>query len=693
MLFGASYYTEYQPEERLEKDLLLMKKAGVNFVRLGDSIWSLSEPQEGEIDFDWMQRTIDRLHETGVKIALATPTYAVPPWLARKYPEIMAMRPKNERVRFGARQNMDFTHAAYLFHAERIVRAMAERWASHPGVIGFQVDNETGVELLYNPNTISRFIDHMKNTFGSIDRVNEVFGLNYWSHRINDWADLWSPEGNTTPGYDLEWRRFQSQMTTEFLTWQANIVREYSRPDQWVSHDLVGGFGRPTADRHSIAAAMDVSSENIYFPPQDRLAITGANDAPELRDAIAGEVGAWSLYFKGDIGWSAKQSNFFVTETNGLSTGGPSNNYPAYDNQWRQAAYTLISRGADAIVYWHWNTLHYGAETYWGGMLPHDYSENRCFRELTRLGNELAQYEDRLTGLTPDGEVGILFSRDSMYGMQFQPSLLKADLSGPDRMSYERIFAACYHAAFDARAQTTIFSSDQDFESIPLLIVPALYIADSDLLQRLETYAKNGGHLLLTFRSGYADEFARARWETAPGPLRQAAGVSYSEYSNLRSSLRVKSSVSDLTIGDDARAEAWADGIEPEGATPLAWYDHPHFGRWPAVTSHVFGKGRVTYVGTLPNRPFGRDIVRWAMTQAEVRPCGTPDLAESVRISTARNRQGEHLWFVANWSQEPHQAVLPVDVHDLLGNEVISENTRFDLAPWDIRILVESHRK
>lgn len=688
MLYGASYYPEYQPIARLEEDLLLMQAAGINFLRLGDSIWSLAEPEDGRVNLDWLQETLDRLHRAGISAALVTPTYAIPPWLARKHPEIMATYRNGKHAWFGARQNMDFTHPAYLFHAERIIRAVVSRYASHPAVIGFQVDNETGVAPLYNPNVIARFIDHLKETFGTLDRVNEVYGLNYWSHRLHDWSDVWSADGNTNPGYNLEWRRFQSKLTTDFLAWQVGIVREYTRLDQWITHDCVGGHGLPIADRYEIGRIIDVASENPYHPTQEGLSIP----PPEKREAgpeWIREVGAWSIYFKGDIGRSAQQRNYFVTELNALSVGGASANYPAYDGQWRQVALTHISRGANAIAYWHWNTLHYGAETYWGGMLPHDYSQNRVFRELTLLGKDLECHGDRLTDLQVDSEVGLLYSQDSKYALEFNPCLTVPGDVEPDPYSYQRIFNSCYRSCFDSNAQTSIVHPNQDFEQLQLLVVPALYVADDGLLHRIAQYVQDGGHLLLTFRSGYADEFGRARWDTAPGPLRRASGISYREYSNLNSSLSLRAGAGCLGLPPESSCDGWADGLELEGATPLAYYDHPHFGRWPAITTHAFGQGRVTYLGTLPNPQLGRAVVSWAMHQANIQP-RVSNLPEAVRVTTARNRQGERLWFIANWSQEPQRIVdFPISFRDMLNETTHQAHDALTLQPWDMRVLIE----
>ena len=140
MRYGAAYYPEYQPYDRLERDIALMREANLTFVRLGESTWSNWEPADGRFEFGWMEKVVDALHEVGIEVLLGTPTYAIPPWLHRKYPEIMAVRARGERVWYGGRQNVDLTHAAYRFHAERVIRAVVRHFAGHSAVIGYQVD-------------------------------------------------------------------------------------------------------------------------------------------------------------------------------------------------------------------------------------------------------------------------------------------------------------------------------------------------------------------------------------------------------------------------------------------------------------------------------------------------------------------------------------------------------------------------
>ena len=223
-------------------------------------------------------------------------------------------------------------------------------------------------------------------------------------------------------------------------------------------------------------------------------------------------------------------------------------------------------------------------------------------------------------------------------------------------------------------------------DSDRLLVVPALYIADDVLLQRLVDYARQGGHLLLTFRSGYADEYGRMRPTRAPGILREAIGASYQEYSNLVTRLGLKSTDSGLTFGSDAYAQGWADGLQIEGATPLAYYVHPHFGKFPAIISQPYGQGRVTYCGTLPNRALGKALARWTMQQAQVAPVGE-DLPESVRLILGHSKDGQRLAFYTNWSWEQQTiSKLP-----FTGKELFSgvQAASLNLNAWDVQIVAE----
>jgi beta-galactosidase len=689
VLFGAAYYHEYQPTPRLEQDLDLMRAAHFSVIRVGESVWSTWEPEDGVFDLDWLRPVLDGAHARGISVILGTPTYAVPPWLARAHPEINAERQTGRPMGWGVRQEIDYTHPAFLFHAERVIRRIIAHYAGHPAVIGYQVDNEPGNEIFFNRGVFQRFTDHLRRTYGSVEEINERWGLTYWSHRLSTWADLWTPDANGQPQYDLAWRRFQAGLTTDFIGWQADIVREYARDDQFVTTCI--SYERPTVRDDDLTRRLDITAGNPYYRMQDGLALP---DSGERRQGWTTE-GTWSLYATADRMYSSRQEPFLVTETNAQAIGGPWVNEPAYDGQWRQAAWALVSRGATMIEYWHWHTLHYGAETYWGGVLPHSLQPGRVYAEIARLGEDFRRAGALAAGLTPDADVALVYSHDTKWALEGAPMFHHPD-GTPDHRSYQAVHDAFARGAFDAGLQTRVLHPGQLFAGDPagfaarhpLLVAAGLLVADDDQLRWLEAYAAAGGHLLLGIRTGYGDEEVRARLETKPAFLTEAAGLTYDEFSTIDRPLPVLApDSSPLRLPDGTRATRWIDGLQPAGAEILAVYEHPHFCRWPAVTTRRHHAGRVTYLGTVPDPALAAAVLRWCAPGAG--RDGWRPAADSQTVTGATATDGTRLRFVHNWAWLPSTFPLPAAVRDVLTGERLAEGTHLSLGPWDVRVLAE----
>jgi beta-galactosidase len=700
VLFGAAYYHEYQPAPRLDADLDLMVEAGFSVIRVGESVWTTWEPEDGRFDLDWLQPVLDGAHERDIGVVLGTPTYAAPPWLARKYPEIAAEPSTGQPMPWGGRQEIDYTHPAFKFYAERIIRKIVSRYADHPAVIGYQVDNEPGMLLFHNRGVFQRFVDDLRHRYGTVEAINEAWGLVYWSHKLSTWGDLWTPDGNWQPQYDLAWRIFQAKLTTEFIAWQADIVREYARADQFVTTCI--SYDRPTVDDANLTAALDVTAGNPYYAMQDALAVPSTSVSTQGWTTS----GAWSLFFSADRMYASKQAPFLITETNAGAIGGSSTNFPAYDGQWRQAAWAFVARGAEMIEYWHWHTNHFGTETYWIGILPHDQQPGRVYAELSRLGDDFARAGSRVVGLRPDAQIGLLYSARSKWGLAFQAPFPQPGKGGAawspsdmDQRSYSRIFEAFYRGAFDARVPTRLIHDVQIIgpdgsrllepaavvEELPVLIVAGLLVADDDLLNWLRDYAAAGGHLVIGPRTAYGDHEGRARLAVKPAHLADGGGVRYQEFSNLGAPLPVVAETDAITLSDTSAATDWVDGLISDGAKVIIGYDHPHFGQFPTVVSNEHGQGRITTVGTVPNPALAADLVRWLAAEHDQQWEALPP---SVTVHSATNAAGERIHVVHNWSWTPAQLTLPRQMTDILAKDDASMRD-LELGPWDVRILAE----
>ncbi|MEN2738455.1 beta-galactosidase [Microbacterium sp. X-17] len=680
VLLGVAYYPEYHLADRLTEDLDLMVAAGITLIRVGESVWSTWEPRDGEFDLEWLQPTLDEAHARGIRVILGTPTYAVPPWLQAAYPEIAGERRTGERIAWGARQEVDYSHPAFRFHAERVVRRIAQRYASHPAVIGYQVDNEPGLELLHNHGVFTGFVRSLKRQYGDVETLNREWGLTYWSHRIDDWSELWRPDGNTFPQYDLAWRRYQAQVTTDFIAWQAAIVREYARPDQFVTTCLQ--YPRPALDDRTVVAALDVAAGNPYYGMQDRL--DASKELPALNYWTTSGVAG--LFRQADRLYSSQQGRYLVTETNAQAIDASENNFPPYPGQLRQAAFAFISRGAALVEYWHWHTLPYGAETFWGGVLPHSLVPGRVYREVSRIGADLRALGSALAGYEPDAEVAILWSTPSRFALQFMPPFAQPG-GAPDAESYEHIVDGFYRGAIDAGAQVRILHVEQArelapetlVERFPVLVAAGVYIASDEDIRMLRDYAALGGHLILGPRTAYADEEARARVEVAPPGLAEAAGVSYEEYSNLEAPVPVRGT----GLPEDAAGTLWVDGLLAGAAEKIAGYDHPRFDDFAAVTTHAHGRGRITVVGTVPTPSLARAVFAGAGLD---RGGVLAEIPAPVTVQSGVAPGVRHA-FLFNWGWTPQRVTLAASAVDALTGETLPAGASLDLGAWDVRVV------
>lgn len=692
ILFGAAFYPEYVGADRLDEDLDLMQAAHFSVVRVGESVWSTWEPRDGEFDLEWLEPVLDGAQRRGIGVILGTPTYAIPPWLQRKHPELAADIATGKPKHWGGRQEVDYSNPLFRDYVERVTRVILERYAKHPAVIGYQVDNEPGIILFHNPATFDGFLDYLKRKYGTTEALNREWGLVYWSHRINDWSELWTPDGNTLPQYDLAWRRYQATITTDFIGWQADLVREYALPGQFVTTCIA--YSRPSMHDEQLTERLDVTAGNPYYRMQDGLDRTV--DLPPMQEWTT--AGVSGLYRAADRLYSSRQERFLVTETNSGNIGSSDQNYPPYPGQLRQASVALISRGAQMVEYWHWHSLEYGTETFWGGVLPHSRVPGRIYREVKELGAYLDALSPALTGFTPDSDVAILYSNESKWAFEFFPPLHTAERH-PDSRSYTQIFDAFYRGILDSGAQARIVHpaqfDAQDKAAFaaahPVLIVPALFVAEDDTLDGLVAYASAGGHLIIGMRTGYGDTEARARVEVAPARLAAAAGVYYEEFSNLDDELSLVAG-DDFPLSADARATRWIDGIIATGASQLLSYDHLQHGRFAALTSTPAGAGSISYLGTIPNRAFATDVARWAMPNAIASPW-LADASEGVTVTSGCNAEGQRLWFIHNWSAGSGRVVAPQTMSflDPTTERTIEPGSQLELEPYSVLVLIDAY--
>lgn len=681
LYFGAAYYSEYLPYDRVEKDMEMMEKAGMNVIRIAESTWSTLEPQEGVYDFTHIDRMLNAAACHHISVIVGTPTYAVPTWLVKKYPDILAIT-QNGRERYGHRQNMDITNPDYLSHAERVIRVLMEHVKDVPHVIGYQLDNETKSYGTAGPRVQAMFVDYLKEIFPDINDFNHEFGLDYWSNRVNDWDDFPDVRGTINQSLAAEFCKFQRSLVTKFLSWQADIVREYKRDDQfitqnfdfdWTTHSI--GY-QSQVDQYDASRCMTVAGADIYHPSNEEL--TGAE-----------------ITVCGNISRSLKKDNYLIleTEAQGLTPWLP------YPGQLRLQAYSHIANGSNSVMYWHWHSIHNAIESYWKGVLSHDFSENETYREAVVIGNEWNKIGFHLKNLKKENKIAIMLDNASLTGFTQFP-LEKAGANG-----YNTVMRWFSDALYRLNIEYDMISSrEQDFSGYECLIVPALYSAPESLLLALDSYVRNGGHLITTFRSGFSDEYLKIYPDMQPHILHECLGLHYDQFTHPHhvDIVPVQSDVmaaaqehfshpDDSAFSLTSSACEWMELITCDTAVPVLKYSHPAYERYAAAAKNQYGNGSTLYFGTM----FENDELLESVLLSFLHETGFSggDLSSDAPhypliIKRGINDSGKELCYYLNYSKDP----VSVTHHGKNGVELISEaaivcGDKIDLGGWGVAVV------
>lgn len=681
LYFGAAYYSEYLPYDRVEKDMEMMEKAGMNVIRIAESTWSTLEPQEGVYDFTHIDRMLNAAACHHISVIVGTPTYAVPTWLVKKYPDILAIT-QNGRERYGHRQNMDITNPDYLSHAERVIRVLMEHVKDVPHVIGYQLDNETKSYGTAGPRVQAMFVDYLKENFPDINDFNHEFGLDYWSNRVNDWDDFPDVRGTINQSLAAEFCKFQRSLVTKFLSWQADIVREYKRDDQfitqnfdfdWTTHSI--GY-QSQVDQYDASRCMTVAGADIYHPSNEEL--TGAE-----------------ITVCGNISRSLKKDNYLIleTEAQGLTPWLP------YPGQLRLQAYSHIANGSNSVMYWHWHSIHNAIESYWKGVLSHDFSENETYREAVVIGNEWKKIGSHLKNLKKENKIAIMLDNASLTGFTQFP-LENAGANG-----YNTVMRWFSDALYRLNIEYDMISSkERDFSSYECLIVPALYSAPESLLLALDSYVRNGGHLITTFRSGFSDEYLKIYPDMQPHILHECLGLHYDQFTHPHhvDIVPVQSDVmaaaqehfshpDDSAFSLTSSACEWMELITCDTAVPVLKYSHPAYERYAAAAKNQYGNGSTLYFGTM----FENDELLESVLLSFLHETGFSggDLSSDAPhypliVKRGINDSGKELCYYLNYSKDP----VSVTHHGKNGVELISEaaivcGDKIDLGGWGVAVV------
>ena len=675
LLYGAAYYDEYMPYDRLDKDVEMMKKAGINTVRIAESTWSTCEPQPGVFDFSHVERVMDAMEEAGINVIIGTPTYAVPTWMVKAHPDVLAETVRGRGI-YGARQIMDITHPVYLFYAERVIRELMKLTAHRKCVIGFQLDNETKYYGTAGKNVQEQFVKYIREKFhDDLDALNYEFGLDYWSNRINAWEDFPDVRGTINGSLGAEFEKFQRTLVDKFLGWQADIVNEYRREDQFVTHNLDfewRGYSygiQPYVNHLHASQCLTIAGTDIYHPTQDDL--TGVEIA-----------------FGGDLIRSLKQDNYLVIETEAQGFPG----WTPYKGQLRLQAYSHLASGANSVMYWHWHSIHNACETYWKGILSHDFQENAAYREACIIGNEFARLGKHLVNLKKKNEVAVLVSNEALTALNWFRIQEQAPGADAKSIYYNDVMRWMYDTLYHMNIECDfIWPESENLDQYKAIIVPALYAAPDELLIRLNQYVENGGTLIASFKTAFANENVKVSHEVQPHILSNCFGVHYDQFTfpkNVGLTGEIIPKKTDQKGNAHPAANVFMELLVSEGAEVLASYEHYNWKDYAAITRNHYGKGQAVYIGCMTDEETLKSVYKAVLPEADVE---IPEYHYPIIVRKGLNDLGKTVCYFLNYSGM--ELEMPYDYKngiELLENTAVENGTALQMPAWGVKIVEEA---
>ena len=620
ILYGGDYNPEQWPEEVWLEDARLMRETGVNLVSVAIFAWAKLEPRPGVFTFEWLDRIIDLLWKHEVSVCLATATASPPAWFSHAHPESLPVDENGVRMSIGSRQHYCPNSRAYREASAKLCKKLADRYAAHPAVALWHVNNEVGCHshTCYCDTCASEFRTWLKNRYTTIDALNDSWGTAFWSQAYGEWDEIMPPRKMPTfrnPGQTLDYSRFMSDSMRDIVVGEVAALRSVA-PDAKVTTNGMN-FHRPT-DYQEWFKYVDIASWDSYPDPAlgSSEICTAAFNHDLFRCVRGGQPFILMEQVTSQVNWRP---------TNVLKAPG----------QMRALSYQAVARGADGVMFFQWRAAKAGAEKFHGAMVPHFGIEgSRVHAEVRELGAELKKLRP-LLGARTQARVALIVSWANRWALELE--------SKPMQFDYTRIVLAFYRVLWELNIAVDIVHPNQSLACYDVVVAPALYQLSKNQSESLRSFVSDGGTLVMSYFSGVADERDHIWLGGYPALLQDVLGLAVEEWQPLMPDANQA-----LQIAGEPTAISCSEMcelVQLRGATALATYANDFYAGRAALTTHAFGQGHAHYLATLPAHDY---LLRWFRNILDsiktTAPLPTPEGVEA----TVRVGASEEFLFVIN---------------------------------------------
>ncbi len=660
LYYGTAYYPETWPEEAVDQDIVRMKELNMNVMRMAEFSWSKMEPEEGQYNFIWLHRVVDKLHANGISVILGTPTATPPAWMWEKYPEIARTSDEGLKTIHGARRSASFTSQTYREKSRQIVTQLAKEFGQKSGVIAWQIDNEFHASPDYSKETERLWHRWLREKYGDIEKLNELWATDLWSQTYQKFEQIPMPVSRMWhhPTLQLEWKHFSSQMVIDFQQMQVDIIRQHSeRP---ISHTAMPG---QSFNYYKLFEALDFVAVNNYH-------------SFEVYDRVVSNYERARGFGKG-MHW------LFETAPN--NSGGGRNGRTFFlhqpDGSMKAALMMNFALGGQGAMFWLWRQHRAGHEMPHGAILHAWGAPAANYDDLKELGAFLKNSSDFLTNnLVSPAKMAIVYSHEADAGLRIEE--YATNIRYYDAWTYR--FYLPFH---DHYLHRDVISPTSDLSPYDVVFMPLLPVIPDTTRARLEEWVSQGGTLILGPMTGYRTELWASYTEHAMGDIAEWSGIEVTSRIPIGTQRRPKEIP--LMLGYDEslgwennEAGLWSEALVSDNGKVLATYQNGMHEGEAAIIENTVGKGKVVVLGTDPGREVVGKLLQKYAREHEIAQIlsGEPGV-----LVVPRGEDGKGL-VIVNINNADKQINLPEgEWQDIHADETLSGD--LTLQPYEVRIL------
>jgi beta-galactosidase len=677
---GASYYPPHHPGD-LERDVAAMAEAGMTCIRSAELLasWDFIEKIRDQPDWSWLDALFDAASDHGMQILLGTGSPSPPIWLRQRYPDVQILDRENRPFPTGTVWGWACrNHPGYREEFYRYLTLLIERYAEHPALWAWQIDNEPGFPFIhrhgeselrlydYNPYTVELFRRWLRDRYGDLDALNVAWRWDCTHHQYSDWAQVDAPrsmpkEWGVVTAW-LDWRTFLYENMAAFVRWQHDTIRQYDQQHPTMTN-IFAFSGREVEmalDPWLMARQVDVIGYDLYPGIGRRF-----EKQPEFISMFL-DMGRSTALAAGVEFWAPE------LESGPISGWALGPDYTTRAEDITRYNLECLGHGARAILYqgyreWPCIPIHWGALADFHGKPTPRYHAAQQINAMVREHSEL------FANVEP-APPRVLIYHDTrnatlMHGMNGGQELMLRCLRG----AYTAFWEAGWSVGFVD--SNTLLASEGQINA-DVLLLSAAFMLDSATVEALNELVHSGLTLICFAKCAWVDDQGWS-WADQPGAgIAKLCGVAADEIEQL-GDWKVE-------IGDYAPQSPIANLQSPlayHHLQPLApTGDARLIARFSdgrgAIVQRNFGAGETYYVGTHLDAAALEDQAARALLRAMAHKAAPHEKLFAAPLPTgvtAHHLQGAPgaLLLLVNDSHAAAQVQLAHtgELHDLLSGE------------------------